>query len=134
MKYSDMLWPAAKFMAVGVIITGIDFVFFKLICVAGMDVDWARTVGFVAAFSCSYVLNRVWTFNSQKPWLSTFIPYLGTRLICFMVAQGVFLFLHHGMGVAPDAAFWLVAPLQPLGNFLAGHFYVFRQTSPDPTV
>jgi putative flippase GtrA len=122
---------ALRFLVAGVPITLCDYAVFKLGLLAGLDPSWARTVSFACAFAASFFLHRWWTFGSFGTLRGDFGAYLLARLACFGVAQLVFVLLQKGLGLGPDLAFWLQTPVQPAGNFLLGHFLVFRVSRSD---
>jgi putative flippase GtrA len=117
---------ALRFLAAGVPITLCDYAAFAVFVRLGLDPAWARAASFAVAFVAAFFLHRRWTFGSTFAWTRDLAAFAGARLACFLLAQLAFVFLHQGLGLGPDLAFWLQAPVQPLGNFLAGHFLVFR--------
>jgi putative flippase GtrA len=118
-----------RFLVAGVPITLCDFGAFKLAILASIDPSWARALSFLVAFAFSFGLHRWWTFGSAAPWWRDLSSYFAARIACFLLAQVIFMVLQKGLGIGPDLAFWLQAPVQPIGNFLLGHFIVFRFTS-----
>lgn len=120
---------ALRFLVAGVPITLCDYGAFKLFVFAGLDPAWARAAGFGVAFALAFLLHRWWAFGSSTPWLRDLGAYFAARAIFFLLAQLLFVALHKGLGLGPDLAFLLQVPVQPVGNFLAGHFLVFRLSS-----
>jgi putative flippase GtrA len=78
----------------------------------------------------AFLLHRWWTFGSTTPWLRDLGAYFAARVLFFLLALLLFTALQKGLGLGPDLAFLLQVPVQPIGNFLVGHFLVFR-SSPD---
>ncbi len=131
MSQTSFLRRRSRFLVAGVPITLCDYGAFKLSVLAGLDPSWARVLSFLVAFALSFVLHRGWTFGSAAPWWRDLRSYFAARLACFLLAQVIFMVLQKGFGLSPDLAFWLQAPVQPIGNFLLGHFIVIRLTSSD---
>ena len=119
---------ALRFLVAGVPITLCDYGAFKALILTGLDPSWARVASFGVAFALAFMLHRWWTFGSTSPWLRDLGAYFAARVLFFLLAALVFAALQTGLDVDPDLAFLLQVPVQPIGNFLAGHFLVFRSS------
>jgi putative flippase GtrA len=131
MSHASVRRRVLRFLIAGVPITLCDYGVFKLSVLAGLDPSWARALSFFVAFAASFILHRWWTFGSTASWWRDLRSYFTARIACFLLAQVMFMAMQKGLGLGPDLAFWLQAPIQPIGNFLLGHFIVFRLSSSD---
>jgi putative flippase GtrA len=125
-----------RFLISGLFITLCDFALFKLLGHWGLSASLARIISFAFSFGLSFVLHQKWTFESTQSWAQSFLPYLQSRLAGFLLAQIVFMVMHDGLGLTDNLSFAIQLPIQPVINFLAGYFYVFKEgnsefSSPD---
>lgn len=120
-----------RFLIAGVPITLCDYGVFKGFVVAGYDPSWARALSFTFSFAFAFLVHRLWTFGSEKSWRHDLGLYAAARIACFVLAQLLFMGLHNVLGLSPDLSFWLQVPVQPISNFLLGHFVIFRPPTPD---
>ena len=116
-----------RFVISGLVITLLDFALFKLAIYAGTDVAAARLVGFVLAAGISFVIHHWWTFRSRRPWPKALWLYVQSRLLSFFLAQLAFIAALNYFRLGADISFWIQAPVQPIVNFLLGHFFVFSE-------
>jgi len=129
MSRNSLHHRALRFLVTGVPITLCDYGAFKLFVLAGLDPSWARAASFGVAFALAFLLHRWWTFGSTSPWQRDLGAYFAARALFFLLALLLFTALQKGLGIGPDLAFLLQVPVQPIGNFLVGHFLVFRSSS-----
>jgi putative flippase GtrA len=117
----------SRFFVSGLFITLFDFILFKLLGHWGVPASLARIESFAVSFLISFVLHQRWTFQFSQPWTNSFLPYLQSRIGSFLLAQIVFMLMHDGLGLTDNLSFAIQLPIQPLVNFLAGYFYVFKE-------
>lgn len=72
---------ARRFALVGVVNTAIDFVLFTVLVAAGLGVLAANTVSTSAGMTFSFVVNRAWSFRSERPARETVVPFLAVTLV-----------------------------------------------------
>jgi putative flippase GtrA len=125
-----------RFLVAGLFITLTDFALFKLLGHWGLSASLARIFSFGFSFFLSFILHQRWTFESTQSWTQSFLPYLQSRFVGFLLAQIVFMLMHDGLGLTDNLSFAIQLPIQPVVNFLTGYFYVFKEgtskfTSPD---
>ncbi|RNC63793.1 GtrA family protein [Proteiniphilum sp. X52] len=123
-----MLLKFLKFGAVGLSGMIVDF-FFTWLCKEKFK--WnkflSNSIGFILAATSNYLLNRIWTFESENPDLrSEYLSFIVVSLIGLGL-NNFFLYLLHEKGkvnfyLAKMAAITLVT----LWNFLANYFFTFR--------
>jgi putative flippase GtrA len=122
-----LLKRGGRFLVSGLFITLCDFALFKLLGHWGFSASLARIVSFAFSFGLSFILHQKWTFESTQSWTRSFLPYLQSRLAGFLLAQIVFMLMHDGLGLTDNISFAIQLPIQPIINFLAGYFYVFKE-------
>lgn len=135
--FSEKLFKkGGRFLVAGLFITLCDFALFKLLGHWGFSASLARIMSFGFSFVLSFILHQRWTFESTQSWTHSFLPYLQSRFAGFLLAQIVFMVMHDGFGLTDNLSFAIQLPIQPVVNFLAGYFYVFKEgtskfSSPD---
>lgn len=135
--FSEKLFKKGRrFLVAGLFITLCDFALFKLLGHWGFSASLARITSFGFSFILAFILHQRWTFESTQPWTQSFLPYLQSRFFGFLLAQIVFMAMHDGLGFTDNLSFAIQLPIQPVVNFLAGYFYVFKEgtskfSSPD---
>jgi len=127
MSSNRFLKSGGRFLISGFFLTSCDFALFKLLGNWGVSASLARIESFTVSFLLSFVLHRRWTFESSQPWTKSFLPYLQSRIGSFLLAQVVFMLMHDALGLTDNLSFAIQLPIQPLVNFLAGYFYVFKE-------
>lgn len=116
-----------RFLISGVIITLCDFALFKLLGCAGMGASLARIASFSISLFLAFLVHHHWTFKGKHTWSQAFFPYLQSRLGAFLLAQVIFMLMHDGLGLSDNLSFAIQVPIQPIFNFIAGYFYVFKE-------
>jgi len=125
----ELIGQFLKFGVVGLLGTVIDF-FFTWLCKEKLK--WnkflANSIGFMLAATSNYILNRIWTFESDN-------PEVGREYFSFFIVSviglglnNLILFLLHEKGkmnfyLAKAFAIALVT----LWNFVANYFFTFHQ-------
>jgi len=124
----------SRFLISGLFLTLFDFALFKLLGHWGISASLARIESFAVSFLISFVLHQRWTFQSGQSWTKSFLPYLQSRIGSFLLAQVVFMLMHDGLGLTDNLSFAIQLPIQPLVNFLAGYFYVFKERETETSI
>lgn len=125
----ELIGQFLKFGVVGLLGTVIDF-FFTWLCKEKLK--WnkflANSIGFMLAATSNYILNRIWTFESDN-------PDVGREYFSFFIVSviglglnNLILFLLHEKGkmnfyLAKAFAIALVT----LWNFVANYFFTFHR-------
>lgn len=125
----ELIGQFLKFGVVGLLGTVIDF-FFTWLCKEKLK--WnkflANSIGFMLAATSNYILNRIWTFESDN-------PEVGREYFSFFIVSviglglnNLILYLLHEKGkmnfyLAKAFAIALVT----LWNFVANYFFTFHQ-------
>ena len=96
----DLFWKFVKFGVVGASGMVVHFgVLFLMREVVGLNDFVANTIGFVAAATSNYFLNRIWTFRSKE-------KQVGVEYLKFILVSVV------GLGVN-NGSLWLMRSLLP---------------------
>lgn len=125
----ELIGQFLKFGVVGLLGTVIDFLFTWL---CKEKLKWnkflANSIGFMLAATSNYILNRIWTFESDN-------PEVGREYFSFFIVSviglglnNLILYLLHEKGkmnfyLAKAFAIALVT----LWNFVANYFFTFHQ-------
>jgi putative flippase GtrA len=140
MELRKTFTQAARFVVVGLINTGVDFLGFNIAALlVGLDSSihylLCKTISFLIAMSNSFYLNRRFTFRSDKRSSAVkwrfFAVTVATFLISSTLSTFLFVFLQHtGVrpGVAGNAGVLVSAIVGMMTNFL-GYKYVVFQTA-----
>ena len=123
------IYKFLKFGAVGlsgmVVDFGITFLFKEKIRV---NKYVANTLGFFSAASSNFILNRIWTFQSEDPQVTfQYLRFLLIAIVGVIVSNGIIYLLHGRF----KQNFYL-AKLISIGvvlfwNFFANYFFTFVQ-------
>jgi len=126
-KYVQLI----RFGIVGVINTGVDFAVFTLLNAAfGVEPLICQIVGYSAGIANSFVMNKLWTFESKKSNISTQFQLfkfvlinlvsLGLSLLGLKILNGYF-------EINIYIAKVIVTVLAQIVNYLGYKVWVFRQ-------
>ncbi len=125
----------AKYCAVGVLVTAVDFTAFGLAHYgARVDVVPAKLAAFLVAVPVSLVLNRAWTFRARRSRLQR-IRYRVARFVTVsgvgagLSVGGIFLTVH-GWGLRPLVGNALTSAVVVVWNLLANKLWTFRMARP----
>jgi len=125
----DLFLKFLKFGVVGLSGTVIDF-FFTWMCKEKLK--WnkflSNSIGFMLAATSNYVLNRIWTFESENPDVG--LEYLSFFLVSVigLGLNNLFLYLLHEKGKINFYISKAIATaFVPLWNFVANYFFTFNQ-------
>jgi putative flippase GtrA len=120
-----------RFLIVGSLTVGIDYVFYRLGLSLGIPVSLAKALGFIAGTIFAYVANRRWTFRSDAHLARSisffFLIYLTTLIVNLIVNRGALAMLSgRDPEVATVTAFLAATLTSATLNFIGMKFLVFR--------
>ncbi|MBB6632687.1 GtrA family protein [Cohnella thailandensis] len=121
----------AKFATVGVMNTAVDFVVFTaLVYGLGAASALAQTISYLCGFLNSYVMNRNWTFRSEKrASAGEVVRFAVVNAVSFGVSMAILLGLEKGLGWSPLAG-KIVSVIGSLAvNYVGSKLWVFRESA-----
>ena len=127
---------AGRFAVVGVANTAIDLALFTALTALGAGVLVANTVSTSAGMTFSFVVNRAWSFGSDRSARETVVPFVAVTLVGLWLLHPLVILAtaavgrHHGF--EGDAVLWLgkvtAIAVGLVWNFTWYDRVVFKQT------
>ncbi|MBV6441006.1 MAG: GtrA family protein [Haliscomenobacteraceae bacterium CHB4] len=125
---SELFIKFIKFGIVGASGVGVDFGITWL-CKEKLRLNKyvANSTGFLCAVVSNYLLNRVWTFNSQDPAVAMqFSKFLLASLIGLGINNGIIYLLNERLGVKFYTSKLIATGVVTLWNFWANYTFTFH--------
>ncbi|MBP5541603.1 MAG: GtrA family protein [Bacteroidales bacterium] len=134
-RLKDLFWKFVKFGVVGASGMVVHFaVLYLMREVVGLNDFVANTIGFIAAATSNYILNRIWTFRSKEKQVGVeYVKFILVSLVGLGVNNGSLWLMRHLLPEwAADWRFyllWAVAVgITTLWNFFGNLLFTFRKT------
>jgi putative flippase GtrA len=119
-----------RFVLTGGFSAVVDFGLLKILSeAAGVQVDLAKALSFVAVTLTAYLINRRWTFGAE-PSRSRFVKVMVLYALTFVVQVGIFHVVFNaleGNGQAKLIAFVIAQGTATVINFIVQRVWIFRR-------
>jgi len=125
---NEFLFKFIKFGIVGASGVGVDFgVTWLGKEKLGFNKYVANSTGFLCAVVSNYLLNRVWTFQSQDPAVATqFSKFLLASLVGLGINNGIIYLLNERLGLRFYTSKLIATGVVTLWNFWANYTFTFQ--------
>src|ERR1700704_5578940 len=84
---------AGRFLVTGGLAAVVDFGLYVALLAAGLHVNVAKTISFIAGTTTAYLINRRWTFQAP-PSTSRFIAVVALYAVTYAVQVGINYFFY----------------------------------------
>ncbi len=135
--HSPTLQAFLRFALVGCVGFVVDFATLCSVVALGANPYWGRIISFLLAATCTWAMNRAFTFNasrSKMSWPRQWLAYLMANSLGAAVSFGVYsLILYRAGNFGAQTAFFGVGFGSLSGllvNFSLSHFFVFGADRP----
>ena len=121
-----------RFVATGGLAAVVDFSLYVALLAAGLHVNLAKTVSFIAGTTTAYLINRRWTFQAP-PSTARFIAVVVLYAVTFAVQVGinyVFYVVFEDKPWRVPVAFVIAQGTATIINFVVQRAVIFRLTGP----
>lgn len=117
-----------RYCVVGLINTlvtlGVIFVCMKLFKISYV---YSNAIGYIAGVINSYVLNKLWTFNSSNSVAKEFVRFVAVFIICYGIQLVVLLLMTELLDLQVELSQVIAIFVYTLINFLANKYFVYTE-------
>ena len=92
----------------------------------GCSAVLSNAIGYVAGVLNSFVMNKLWTFQSQDGWMGSALRFGIAFGICYLLQLGVMLYLNKTLTIDPYYNQLIAMAFYTAANFLINKFYTFK--------
>jgi len=124
-----LLYKFLKFGAVGMSGMAVDFgITYVLKERIKINKYAANTLGFLSAASTNFILNRIWTFQSDDPAVAfQYLKFLSLSIVGVMLSNGIIYLLHGRLKWNFYFAKLVSIGVVLFWNFFASYFFTFTE-------
>ena len=127
LKHSVLKHSLVKFIGVGILNTLLSVVvIFSLKYFANISDLLANAIGYAVGLSCSFILNKRWTFNHSDNVLSTIPKFLLVFAVSYLFNIATVLSLIK-FGINPYFAHLAGIPIYSVLFYIGSRHYVFKK-------
>lgn len=121
---------AVRFLSVGIVNTLVAFVTFHAVLGALHRARGApavaQTIATLLAMTCSYLLNRAWTFRSQRSRGPELVRFIASQAALLALTSALLEIAIDGLHFPPVISWLGVTATLTLLNFVGQRYWVFR--------
>lgn len=121
-----------RFLLVGVVTVCVDYTVYQLGMKLGLEINFAKGVGFICGAIFAYITNRFWTFMERKVGSGSvwrFGIVYGINLALNVLINSFLFDIFYLHKARVFGAFFIATVISAILNFLGMKFYVFADRS-----
>lgn len=119
-----------KYGLVGVVntlITGV--ILFTLMNCFGVSYKTSNTVGYIAGFINSFIMNKLWTFKANKsPTIKQLLRFSAVFVICYLLQRWLLIFLVEELLINKNVSQLIGMVFYTLISFVFNKLFAFRNS------
>ncbi|MGJ7525705.1 GtrA family protein [Variovorax sp. GB1P17] len=121
-----------RFLVVGVANTAFGYsIIFACMYLLGLSAELSNAIGYGIGLLVSYVMHKVFTFNSDRPHREAFIRFLVVFAAAYTANLLVLVVLVRGIGAHEAISQIMASAVYVITSFIMNKLYVFRQSRGD---